>query len=110
MTFYAGVPVIWRFRDGGKMQKPCACKMCALDRRAQIREGDEVDRWKFAHRHERLAFRVAGSTQPSANLVEIGIVVAGMRDQLPDAFGQFAEEGADGIDIKGASASHGDRA
>jgi len=70
--------------------------------------GDKVEGGEFLDGGERCALGVARGAQAGAHLVEVGVVIAGMRDQFPCAGGKLLDERADGGGVECSSAGDAD--
>src|SRR5450631_2200552 len=86
------------------------CRAAGISERLGRRDagiGEEFDVGEFFDGVESFSLDVAGGAQASADLVEIGIVVAGVRDQFPRARGELTKQGAGGGDVEDSGADNG---
>src|ERR1035438_7328796 len=70
--------------------------------------GDEFDGGEFFDGVESFALDVARGAEAGADFIEIGIVVAGVRDEFPCAGGELAEQGAGSGGVEDSGADYGD--
>jgi hypothetical protein len=73
-------------------------------------ERNQVNRWERAYSCQSDPLRVARGPQARADLFEVGVVISGVRDQFPCAFGHLAQQCTDGVGIERARSGNGDGA
>lgn len=85
---------VWReMEDAGIQQvsESAAASQAGKSGASQIAEGDEVDGGEFFERGESLAFDVARCAEAGADARQVGVVIAGVGDELPCACGHLSK-------------------
>ena len=79
----------------------CAC-------RTQVFEGNEIDDREFFDGAQGIAFDFARGAEARAYLVQVGVIVAGVRHEFPYALRELLQESADRVCVDDPGSGDGD--